>query len=437
MTKPTVLPIWLLLFLLLTGCGTTSYQFATAEQVRLENTTNKTDINNLRRCRNSAHYIPDTSQLYLYPERTVKINIHFVNNTDRTANFPDEEQARQFALQMVADANRYLRDNQPMHLPVGNTTPVLPIRLQYQITRDFEKPGDDGIYFHYTDKYFFNDHKNQRTLFNRWQYDNYGIQKQEVINVFIMPHHPDSVRSASYPKSTGGVGTPHWVKLTGVYYQSQQKAGEIDGNPYYFGPWFAARLLNHEIGHTLGLAHTWNTNDGCDDTPRHANCWNYSDRPPCNEEVSNNVMDYNTYKNAYTPCQIGQIHYRLSADGTTQREKLVEDWCYRQPGMDVEIGRNDSVNWECFRELRGNLRLKKGSHLNVYCRLSMPKNAKIIIEPGATLVVEDATITNTCGDTWSGIEIGTNRKAEGQLVLRGNAQLQQLDHPIPQKVISE
>lgn len=431
MTKPVFLLLATLLFLVLYGCTGTRYQFVQADEAILEARKEKADTDNLRRCRYSESYIPDTSNLSWFPERVVKLNLHFINNTARTANFPDEEHARAFALQMVADANRYLRDNQPMNLPIGNSTPVLPILIQYQIARDMDRSGDDGIYFHYTDQNFFNDHTNQRTLFNPWQYDTYGIQKGQVINVFLMPHHPDSVRSSSYPKSTGGVGTPNWVKLTGVYYQSLQKAGEIEGRPYFFGPWFAARLLNHEIGHTLGLAHTWNMNDGCDDTPRHPNCWNYSDRPPCQEEVSNNVMDYNTYKNAYTPCQIGKMHQLLSTDGTSQRTKLVEDWCYQQPGQDIVIGRKDSVEWPCFKDLKGNLVLKKGAHLTIYCRLSLPKDAKITIEPGATLVVEDAVITHTCGYTWKGIEVGINKKEVGQLILRGTARLEQVEHPIP------
>jgi hypothetical protein len=115
---------------------------------------------------------------------------------------------------------------------------------------------------------------------------------------------------------------------------------------------FAASNLNHEIGHTLNLSHTWNANDGCLDTPlgfiydqwrfnqntnmwecllnQYANCWNYNPGiptcpqstggKPCDDwgKVSNNIMDYNEYfLHAYTQCQIDRIHANLNGNGNS------------------------------------------------------------------------------------------------------------------------
>jgi len=33
--------------------------------------------------------------------------------------------------------------------------------------------------------------------------------------------------------------------------------------------WELSKNLNHELGHILGLSHSWTRNDGCDDTPPH------------------------------------------------------------------------------------------------------------------------------------------------------------------------
>ena len=103
-----------------------------------------------------------------------------------------------------------------------------------------------------------------------------------------------------------------------------------------------AHSMNHEIGHTLNLLHTWNEADqfeGCADTPLgfiydkiksngdcvsdFANCWDYHPsiigcpKKPCDEwsKISNNVMDYSSYDPAWTVCQIARINQNLLGNG--------------------------------------------------------------------------------------------------------------------------
>ncbi len=99
-----------------------------------------------------------------------------------------------------------------------------------------------------------------------------------------------------------------------------------------------AHSLNHEIGHTLNLWHTWRDDDLCADTPLgfiydkvtqsgcvndYANCWDHNpSKPgcplkPCDDwaKISNNIMDYNVYDPAWTVCQIDLMNENLLGNG--------------------------------------------------------------------------------------------------------------------------
>ena len=89
-------------------------------------------------------YIPDTNNISHYEYRYIRINVHIVRNSDSTGNFPDDL-GRAYVKKLVEGANRRLMNNQPMQLPLGNETPVVPIMYQYVLNGD--STNEDGIYF--------------------------------------------------------------------------------------------------------------------------------------------------------------------------------------------------------------------------------------------------------------------------------------------------
>jgi len=107
---------------------------------------------------------------------------------------------------------------------------------------------------------------------------------------------------------------------------------------------------------------------------------------------------------AYTPCQLGRVHYNFSKVSSSQRKLLRPDWCERNPDESITINAGEQVIWQSAKDLNGDLIIANNARLTINCVLSLPKGAQIIIEPKGKLTLgENATISNRCGDEWGGI----------------------------------
>jgi hypothetical protein len=341
-------------------------------------------------CNDYASYIPDTLRLEYTPMKYIRVNVHFMNSSDSTRNFNYPEGIKK-AHDLINAANHDIKNNKKMWLPLGNDTPALPPQYRMKITPRPGSPGDEGVYFHYDDDLYYyvmkgrNDNRGKRKVI-----DAYGVALDTVLNIFILPHHPDSVASETYKPHFGGVALRNGVKLTGWYENGVSE-------------WSVRYVLNHEVGHILGLMHTWSGNDGCDDTPNHPKCWNFTEEPPCDSLVSNNVMDYNANQNAWSPCQIGKIHQAFSNEKHNCRRFLEPNW--RELHEDRHIFIADSVYWSGAKDLEGHLTIRPGGVLRVGCRVSLPKDGRVTVERGGSLILDGGWFHNACDDPWQGIEV--------------------------------
>ena len=348
-------------------------------------------------CRKPLNYSPQEDYLEFFEKRTVKVNFHFPDDSTRTNNFMKGE-GDVFFSNMINNCNYRFDINKPMNLPEGNNTPNLNPQFELKITSSTGYESEKGFYY-YTDNedaYFINKGKG-RNNYSRKIIKKHAIDDDSILNIFIMPHHPDSLESKTYKTFGSGIALGSSIKVAGIY----QLGGE---------DWAYATLLNHEVGHVFGLSHAWAT-DGCDDTPRHPNCFYSSGVAPCDGVTSNNMMDYNNSQMAITPCQLGKMHLKISDTTAFQRKLVVPTWCTLDTSQNIVI--TDSIEWKGFRDVSRNIIIEEGGVLTLHCRLSLPKNASITVNPGGKLVLVNVTLHNDCNEKWQGIYVQSQGKKRG------------------------
>ncbi len=368
-------------------------------------------------CTMAEYYAPDEDFPEYYGTRKIRVNFHIMNDTKGDKNFKPGE-AQKFLKSMLRNANQRLMENKKLNLPVGNDIPNWPPYYQCVITPNTQDPDDDGFYFHADDElyYFINKGKN-RNNYKREVIKKYSVNADSILNVFVMPHHPDSVASKTYKQKSTGISLGTSIKISGIYERSKK-------------PWQVSTLFNHEVGHSLGLSHAWTKHDGCDDTPAHPNCYSRTETGECSGVSSNNLMDYNNSQMALSPCQLGRIHRNIARENSLQRKLTIADWCDYQ---NVPYVVDDDVDWFAAKDINRDIIIKDGARLTMYCRVSMAKAARIIVEPGGELVLNDCRLHNDCGDKWGGIEIQKAGKKVGLVSYFGNVSIEDLENDLTEQ----
>ena len=374
-------------------------------------------------CRDPLNYAPNPDYPDHYPYKTIKVNFHIIRNNEGKGNF-SEEQGRRYIASAMNSANQNLAKLQKMKLPIDNDIPVIKANINYELTPDPNIPGDDGIYFHNDDDYYFIINRGKdKNNYDRDVFEKYGVQKGEVLNVILQDMHLDSLKSKTFKPNTNGIAFNTWIK-GGLWYHAVKDTIIKNGKPVVPNKYGPPKQLNHEIGHVFGLRHSWRR-DGCEDTPDHANCWNSKGVPPC-VVASNNMMDYNPHRSALTPCQIGT--WRMNATrNETKRKLLKKTWCAYNPAKTIKI--KDEVEWNDCKELQGDIIIEPGAKLTIRCKVALAKGAEIVVKPGAFLLLDGAEIYNDCGDEWAGIRTMKEKKQVGRVKYARMSKLLNVSNP--------
>jgi hypothetical protein len=257
----------------------------------------------------------------------IKLHFHYIQKGNGTGNFRATDDGHvgtsqhisgltgySYAQDLVAGANSRHATNHQSLLPNPNTTPVLPIRVQY-LLGSIDFICNEAIY-------------NQGVYLDLPQMDVlYGAQDRgQSIHVFMTADTRSGVESGR------AVVIPNEVSVYPFLNCHVNAWPGSDPNKPWNGPAFGAgQLLNHEIGHLLSLKHD-DLFDDCADTQEHPGCTDIGDvqtDPLCSSwlYISNNLMipRGNRYQNALTPCQLDKIQARLLGNLSSYVEQCIQE----------------------------------------------------------------------------------------------------------------
>lgn len=263
-----------------------------------------------------------------YCTGVINVNIHYMLLLDGTGNFNETDDGAAYtpwnqpgvnvpadttnngyarARALVTDMNIQAANNPLNGYPAGTTNPSK--GYSYAL---------NGVYFHRVSPSEYESIKNDNTnIYSTAPFDNYGINKASEMNLILMGNYTNGsccdlggvACGLGYNPATPG---SYWAKLFNsheLYRWRQENRGntlQLSGGPYTIpqdSQYSTANALGHEIGHIIGLYHTFNGANGCADAA-----------VPNRGDSGNNLMDY-INGTALTPCQLGVVNYNLFNPG--------------------------------------------------------------------------------------------------------------------------
>ena len=295
------------------------------------------------------------------------------------------------AEELLKEANRRLFENDPMNLPLGNRTSVYDSKIRWAFA---STTISQSVFIHrYQPDHNFIKKGKHANRYDRSQLDSLLRDKENVVNIFLLPFDANQLASGEQKIEITGIALGTIVKLAG-FFESSKPISEFAG------------ILNHELGHILGLRHTWNTNDFCPDTPRNANCWNFDNTAPCDKAVSNNLMDYNAYQSAITPCQIRRMHDNI-AKANSRLQRLM-NWPHQNTLSSIVIDHHEVWNRPLIIE--NDIRIIRDGTLEVSSALLLAPGVKIEVDKGASLILKKTKWQISSEEAWEGIVLKRGAK---------------------------
>lgn len=159
-------------------------------------------------------------------------------------------------------------------------------------------------------------------------------------------------------------------------------------------------LALHEVTHALGLWHTTAA-----EAPPSNPIDDYVYEPSTWAGANNIMSDTWVLRKYLSPKQIQYLHYKMQTDpivsNYTNYNSAIS--CPIGPGGDIFISSNVAINSNY--TFPGNVTIQSGGHLTINACTRMYKDAKIIVETGGKLTINNGGISAVCNAKWGGIEV--------------------------------
>lgn len=312
-------------------------------------------------------YIPTPSS----PIYTVRLNLHSMQEDDGSGNFQNNAEDIAFLHQLINRVNEFYSDNQP---PIWNgqqSDPyIVDSRIRFRI---------DGIYFHQDSENCHKKPYNESTSSDVY-FNQYGVNIEHSINVFFT-ELLDSEGNPYVHIAGNGFGlngeNRNCLGLYSYFHHYSNNTGAFNIMAFTFA---------HELGHALGLKHTYQPDELSDtyypDIGGWCSC--YTDG-----NCSNNMMGGANWREHFSPRQIGKMR-RLMTIGW--RAKIVDNCMLNESEKII----NTNQIWNRPQLFSSDIKIVDGANVTAQCKLYLPQNKKIIVDLNSKLILDGSSVLNVC-----------------------------------------
>jgi len=334
----------------------------------------------------------DTEPLHNPPMKTIKLNFNVFQKDDGTGNFPDNQNTRDILNQMIQSVNTIYEVCAPTD-PITGVTEITHTNIEFSIG----DAGSERIYF-YQNSQIWNSSSPTILLAEVLDED---PDRAECINILLSGNDLYNYAQATMPS---------YIDLD----KDQLVLMHNWGCNFNNGK---VNQLAHELGHNLGMLHTYEgggASADCTNSDEYltdifgtwpGNCphicdWDTDPDASTTDKITNNLMGGNKINCYISPKQSGQMHRALAL---TSARRFVEDVISDEP-----LVIDSDETWDFDIRLYRDVIVESGYELTIECNVLMPMNGKVIVERGGKLVLDGGLLTNACDDLWRGIQVYGN-----------------------------